>query len=273
MKYYLDFEATQYSRKIISIGCVDETGRIFYSLVRPRSKKVITPFITKLTGLTWELLENAPTIDEAFSAFYDWVDCLHDAHFYVYGNEDKNFLRNSQSEMSDTKALTLASIIENNLIDSANFVKQKFHDNLALVTILAYYRNCPIISQAHNSLEDAKWLMELCDYMANDTKEYTFLETNDIKQRFPKPKVEYFDKKKIPEEDRIHLFVYRKIGKRVAEKPCMEFTSFEQAVKFICKDRARRNRPQESKKIVLQSIHRAIEEDNAYYHFKWKLEN
>jgi len=269
MKYYLDFEATQYSRKIISIGCVDETGRIFYSLVRPRSKKVITPFITKLTGLTWELLENAPTIDEAFSAFYDWVGCLHDVHFYVYGNEDKNFLRNSQSEMSNTKALTLASIIENNLIDSADFVKQKFHDNLALVTILAYYRNCPIISQAHNSLEDAEWLMEICDYMANDTKEYTFLETNDIKQRFPKPKMEYPNRKKIPEEDRIHLSAYRKNAK----KPCMEFTSFEQAVKFICRDRARRNRPQEQKKIVLQSIHRAIEEDNVYYHFKWKLED
>jgi hypothetical protein len=109
--------------------------------------------------------------------------------------------------------------------------------------------------------------------MANDKKEYTFLETNDIKQRFPKPKVEYFDKKKIPKEDRIHLLVYKKTGKRVAEKPCMEFTSFEQAVKYICKDRVRRNRPQEPKKIVLQSIHRAIEEDSIYYHFKWKLEN
>lgn len=269
MKYYLDFEATQYSHKIISVGCVDETGRTFYSLVRPHNEKSITPFITKLTGLTWDLLKDAPTLDEVFSTFYNWIDCSSNVYFYVYGKEDKHFLKNSQSEMSDPKALALISIIENNIVNGANFVKQKFQENLALVTVLAYYRNCPVISQAHNSLEDAKWLMEICENMINDTKQYTISETNDIKQHFPKPKMEYLNRKKIPEEDRIHLLAYKKNAK----KPCMEFISFEQAVKYVCKDRARRNRPQESKKIVLQSIHRAIEEDNVYYHFKWKLED
>ena len=33
MKFYIDFEATQYTENIISIGCVAENGDSFSSLV------------------------------------------------------------------------------------------------------------------------------------------------------------------------------------------------------------------------------------------------
>ena len=54
MKYFIDFEATQFSGDIISVGCVDETGRRFYSLVKPHKLGLMTGFITDLTGITDE---------------------------------------------------------------------------------------------------------------------------------------------------------------------------------------------------------------------------
>lgn len=73
MKYFIDFEATQFSQEIISIGCYREDGEMFYSLVAPHSKNKVTNFITELTGITKEMLANAPTSDEVFCKFSDWV--------------------------------------------------------------------------------------------------------------------------------------------------------------------------------------------------------
>ena len=46
MKFYLDFEATRFSNRIISVGCVAENGKTFYSLVKPGKKKKVDKFIT-----------------------------------------------------------------------------------------------------------------------------------------------------------------------------------------------------------------------------------
>ena len=73
MKYFIDFEATQFSQEIISVGCYREDGEMFYSLVAPHSQKKVTNFITELTGITKEMLANAPTSDEVFCKFSDWV--------------------------------------------------------------------------------------------------------------------------------------------------------------------------------------------------------
>lgn len=51
MNYFIDFEATQFSGEIISVGCVREDGETFYVLVQPQKGK-LTPFITNLTGIT-----------------------------------------------------------------------------------------------------------------------------------------------------------------------------------------------------------------------------
>ena len=39
MNYFIDFEATQFSNDIISIGCIDENGEEFYSLINPGEGK------------------------------------------------------------------------------------------------------------------------------------------------------------------------------------------------------------------------------------------
>ena len=39
MNFYLDFEATRFSNRIISIGCVAGTGETFETYVNPGDKK------------------------------------------------------------------------------------------------------------------------------------------------------------------------------------------------------------------------------------------
>ena len=62
MNYFIDFEATQFSNDIISIGCIDENGEEFYSLINPGEGK-LTSFITELTGITDEMLNKADSLD------------------------------------------------------------------------------------------------------------------------------------------------------------------------------------------------------------------
>ena len=63
MKYFIDFEAMQFSNYIISVGCVREDGKEFYSLVHTpeHTNKNVSKFITDLTGITTEMVEAAPS--------------------------------------------------------------------------------------------------------------------------------------------------------------------------------------------------------------------
>lgn len=125
MKYFIDFEATQYTGEIISIGCVDENGREFYTLVQPRKIK-ITKFITKLTGITSEDLQNAPTADEAFSAFYDWIESGKKSEFYCYGRSDAEFITHTMRNASSLYAKQALKLIRENLFDYSETVKNIF---------------------------------------------------------------------------------------------------------------------------------------------------
>ena len=95
MKYFIDFEATQFSEEVISVGCIREDGETFYSLVSPVEGK-ITPFITNLTGITAEMLQNAMSPDHVFDQFYDWAFNGDDTpDFFVWGSNDVDFLRHT----------------------------------------------------------------------------------------------------------------------------------------------------------------------------------
>ena len=64
MKYFIDFEAAQFSNEIIAIGCVREDGVEFQSYVKANKK--ITEFITQLTGITQEMVDQIQTKAEEF---------------------------------------------------------------------------------------------------------------------------------------------------------------------------------------------------------------
>ena len=80
MKYFIDFEAMQFSNYIISVGCVREDGKEFYSLVHTpeNTNKNVSKFITDLTGITTEMVEAAPSPEEVFNKFFDFCfeDCV-----------------------------------------------------------------------------------------------------------------------------------------------------------------------------------------------------
>ena len=136
MNYFIDFEATQFTGEIISIGCVDENDRQFYTLVKPEKSEDITGFITDLTGIGRSELKKAPTADEAFVSLFEWLDKSAPVRFYCYGDSDAHFLER-----------TLQHLLKH---------------CIALKKVVSYYRGREV-EQDHNSLADAIFLKEIYD--------------------------------------------------------------------------------------------------------------
>lgn len=165
MKYFIDLEATQFSNEIISIGCVREDGETFYSLVNVAKNKM-TNFITELTGITKEDVAEAPSSDEVFTNFYNWI--IQDetkAQFFCYGNSDLSFIKRNLNKATTIKAQMGLSILALHLIDYSKCVERHFGlvKSISLKKVLAYYRQVAEVEQNHNALEDALFLKEIYD--------------------------------------------------------------------------------------------------------------
>ena len=174
MKFFMDFEATRFSNRIISIGCVAENGSTFSTLVHPGKKKV-DKFITELTGITNEMLENAPSADQAFLDFYDFVVSNFDEEppeYYVYGNCDSSFLHATARKMTIPKAIIFAQALAGNLIDYASTVKQFFvaKNDLALRKVYMLVQDERDLVQKHDALEDARMLCTVVEHLHEKCK-------------------------------------------------------------------------------------------------------
>lgn len=167
MNVYIDLEATQFGREIISFGAVAENGAEFYTLVRPKHLNKITKFITKLTGLTPEMYsEDTPNIDTVANQFMDWCREQTDEklRFFSFGNFDSVLFQAEFERYPDNKGLEKLS---------------KKLSNLCIITgkILYHSTSTPSlkkvyeevvgkeIEQTHNALDDAKMLMEIHKYI------------------------------------------------------------------------------------------------------------
>lgn len=172
MNYFVDFEATQFSNEIISIGCVREDGAEFYSEVRARKK--ITGFITSLTGITDEQNKTAASSDEVFSRFFDWLMESPDerAIFYCYGNTDINFIKKNLDLTKNLKAQAALSIMGTNLHDYSSVTRTHFSlvKNIALIKLVAYYRGVESVVQTHDALEDARFLKEVYEHVNTESE-------------------------------------------------------------------------------------------------------
>ena len=170
MNYFIDFEATQFSNEIISIGCVNSNGDEFYTEVK--AKKKISAFITSLTGITDEQNKAAPTSDYVFAEFFDWLMKYPNerATFYCYGNTDINFVKKNLENTKNIKAQAALSMIGMNLHDYASVTKIHFGlvKNIALIKLVAYYRGVESIDQSHNALQDALFLKEVFDHVSTE---------------------------------------------------------------------------------------------------------
>ena len=165
MKYFIDLEATQFSNEIISIGCVREDGDTFYSLVNVAKNKM-TNFITELTGITKEDIAEAPSSDEVFEKFYDWIiPDKSKVQFFCYGNADLAFIKKNLNKATTVKAQMALSVLALHLIDYSKCVERHFGliKAIGLKKVIAYYRQVDEVEQHHNALEDALFLKEIYD--------------------------------------------------------------------------------------------------------------
>lgn len=188
MKFFIDFEATQFKGNIISIGCVNEQNQQFSSLVRPPEGEKITSFITNLTGITDEMLVNAPSADEAFINLFNFIATNGDdkvPEYYCYGDTDVDFIKSTMRHMTDTYAITLAQAMSANLIDYSRDVKTFFVSphNIALRKVYNLIKE-EENEQRHDALEDAIMLAEVVNKMKNKCRP----EDNAVLAAMPKEK-------------------------------------------------------------------------------------
>lgn len=169
MQFFIDFEATQFSHEIISIGCVREDGEVFKSHVYVKPSKM-SGFITRLTGITKEDVRNAPTSDEVFHNFYEWIKADRAAIFYCYGDSDITFIQSNLKRTSDMEATVALQYIHNNLVDFSIEVRKYFglYKQISLKKLVAYYRGVDEIEQAHDALEDSLFLKEVYEHIVSE---------------------------------------------------------------------------------------------------------
>ncbi len=163
MNFFIDFEAMRFSNRIISIGCMAENGDTFSTLVNPGAKKKVDKFITDLTGITNEMLETAPSADDAFYLLYLFIlknSGNEQPNYYVYGNSDIDFLKATLKDMKNPTSCICAQAIAGNLIDYAAVVKKFFvaKSDLALRKVYMLIQDQQELIQRHDALEDAKML-------------------------------------------------------------------------------------------------------------------
>lgn len=163
MKYYVDFEATQFDQEIISVGCINENGREFYSLVRPHSMRKMTGFITDLTGITSGELKRSQDADEVFSRMYDYIDKSESVQFYCYGNCDGRFVKMTMRHVTSFKAQCMLGLVYSSLVDVSPDMSEKFKTNqtVSLYKLADYFGAKGV--QSHNALADAKLLKQICE--------------------------------------------------------------------------------------------------------------
>lgn len=157
----LDFEATEHG-ECLSIGATYDKKR-FYSLMRPKKLKDVTPRITELTGIRVSDVENVKLPNDVFEKFIDWVP--KNRRFFCYGSYDKYIVKRTVLEKR-----------------AKNFVTSRIVDVApALSTVLGCPRKKEYslkfcyetlfgeIHQTHNALSDAKMLKKICDYVCDMT--------------------------------------------------------------------------------------------------------
>jgi inhibitor of KinA sporulation pathway (predicted exonuclease) len=265
MKYFIDFEATQFSNEIIEIGCIREDGAKFKSYVNAENK--LTKFIINLTGITQEVIDNAPSSDTVFSFFYRWLqEDNSNIEFYCYGNSDIDFVKKNLQKTKNFEAQAALSMIGMALNDYSQFVKKHFGliKPIGLVKVLAYYRGVESIEQTHDALDDAIFLKEL----------FNFIEAEGECSECPFP--EYQESKKV---------VKSIVNQNIPNSPCIvrlhknvvieTYYSMNEAVSWVYKELSRIHSQEQLQGMKGEKIAGRIRTANStqkkYVNYKWKI--
>lgn len=261
MKYFVDFEATQFSNEIIEIGCVREDGEEFKSYVN--ADKKLTQFIINLTGITQEIVDNAPSSDEVFARFYEWLKGDTDIEFYCYGNSDIDFVKKNLRKSKNFEAQAALSMIGMALNDYAVSVKKHFGliKPIGLVKVLAHYRGVESIEQNHDALEDAKFLKEVFDYInaEGEVEECPFPE-------YQKPK-----KVAKPVQPKVEAPVTPHI-ERIRKNNIVEvYETMDEAVAWVISQADPNQRAVMKPENIAKKIRKSNGQKQPYMNWKWKF--
>lgn len=169
MDFYLDFEAYQYSGRVLSIGCVDANNEGKFSRICKSPTDKITSLIEGLTGITQEMVDSEGVeYNTAFKEFFQWIAWYQDMsltlpRFFVYGNEDVYFVRQTMKYLTSPEAYAAAAMIVTSIVDLSVPVRQHLLTNgISLKRALELVRHEEVI-QNHDAFEDAVMLKELAE--------------------------------------------------------------------------------------------------------------
>lgn len=274
MNFYLDFEATQFTQRIIAIGCVTEDGSSFYTLVKLTGNDKVSKFITALTGIDNELLqEKGMSPAAALRSLKEFIDEHTTAEtnfFYVYGNADKVFLNNTipRTRFKDNEANWYYSFAAS-LIDYSSFVNRFFNtDTVSLKKAAAWFKGEGVY-QNHNALDDAD-LLRMVACGINSTKppiENPWAE--EMKERARKQQ-ENNEKNDITSLSDKHAHI-RAISVD-GTLPTLEFTTYKEAALYTHNNlldigQRKNTDPMSFKK----KIKHAIRVNKPYFKYNWEL--
>lgn len=210
--------------EIIEIGAIKIENGIavdsFNSLIKPKNK--IDEFITELTGITNEMLVDAPSIREVLPKFVDFIGNSilvgHNVNFdinFVYDNLVRNEFDPISNDFVDTMRI------------SRRLLKDLKHHRLI---DLAEYYNIDIQGN-HRSLKDAEITLQVFHNLRNDIEEKYGSVSEFVK--ISKNKPSYFkasdittEKKEFDEENEF-------FGKNVAITGTLEKMTRKEAMQII----------------------------------------
>lgn len=270
MNIYFDFEATQFSERVLAIGASCEYGD-FDCLVSLYKKDKLTPFITQLTGITKEMLVGAPNAEQAFTDLYDWIgEMTKEADtpifYHCYGDSDAAFLINTANKMEQSKTRNFVLNLAESLLDDSHKVKKFFHSKaIGLHKALKYFEP-ELLDQTHDPLDDAILLRQLMEHLdsAEALDECPFEE---CAGEVGKPK-----KKKLPEikNDKRHYMVVITHATDEKAKP-KRFGSAAIATDWAYQKTLKKT-PNATRKTVQKNAQKAIDNEGCYMGWKWHKE-
>ena len=249
MRYYVDYEASEAERRIISVGVVRDDGEEFYSVVN--CDDPITPRIEQLTGISQEDVDEAPSSSKVFSDLYDWV-MKEDSYpeFINYGDSDAEFVYNTFLCAESFKEAAMLSFLYLNMYDCSDELKRFFYVNKTIsLEKLGKYFDKDMEEQNHNALDDAKLLKMVYDKMKTGDRNFDAF-------------LEYVDPEKYPDE-------VKKVLRMNGTQILQEYKNIKEAVAWI------KAQPNDKGAKYVQNadekIRYAAKNSSRYFGFNWRI--
>lgn len=141
----------------------------FKTYVKPEYNNSIVPRITKLTGITNEMIANAPKFKEAFEMFSNW--CMKAGNdFVIYSWSDSDYEQLMREiALKDCLSSSELKIMDKKWIDfQKKFDKHIGFDRQVSLTFALEMAGIDFVGNEHDALDDAKNTAELLHIFLDD---------------------------------------------------------------------------------------------------------